>query len=268
MSLSCSVRIEGVGQPLTGRSKQELKRLMARLFKLYRAARPRNLSVILNYHSVHPAHESSTRPEDFLAQMTYLKANFSVISLAEFLDARTSHRELPAKTTMVTFDDGYMNNYEHAFPILKKLDLPATIFLTTGFVDGEVDITRGWTDYCGLDHLGWKQVEEMHEAGVFFGAHTHNHPILSTIPVREAEEEIVRSKEVLEEKLHHEVKHFAYPLGQPHTFNSSIVELLKKHGFDPAVRPSGEPKTRAPISLLFIASGSTRVILFRILRRK
>lgn len=205
---------------------------MARLFKLYRAARPRNLSVILNYHSVHPAHESSTRPEDFLAQMTYLKANFSVISLAEFLDARTSHRELPAKTTMVTFDDGYMNNYEHAFPILKKLDLPATIFLTTGFVDGEVDITRGWTDYCGLDHLGWKQVEEMHEAGVFFGAHTHNHPILSTIPVREAEEEIVRSKEVLEEKLHHEVKHFAYPLGQPHTFNSSIVELLKKHGFD------------------------------------
>lgn len=213
-------------------SKQALKRLIARVFRLYCTARVRNLSVILNYHSIHPAQESSTRPEDFLTQMRYLQGNFSVVSLAEFLKARMNDKDLPPRTALITFDDGYKNNYDYAFPVLQTLGLPATIFLATGFVNGEIDITEGWKDYRGMDHLNWTQVKEMGEGGVSFGAHSHSHPILSKLSLCEAEKEILHSKEMLEESLGQEVRHFAYPLGQPCTFNASIINLLKKHGFD------------------------------------
>jgi peptidoglycan/xylan/chitin deacetylase (PgdA/CDA1 family) len=115
---------------------------------------------------------------------------------------------------------------------LKDLGLPATIFLATGFVNGDVDITVGWDDYCGLDHLDWSQVQEMSENGMHFGAHTHNHPILTEISLSEVEQEIIQSKLMLENRLGKPPKHFAYPLGQPKTFNPSIINLLKKHNYD------------------------------------
>ena len=192
----------------------------------------RSLSVILNYHSVHPTHGTSTRPEDFLKQMQYLETNFTVISLSDFYEIRTRNGKLPVKSAMITFDDGYRDNYDYAYPVLKKLGLPATIFITTGFVNDDIDITKGCRDYCGLDHLDWLQVKEMSENGIQFGAHTHSHPILTEITPSEVEKEIIRSRQLLEEKLEKQPSHFAYPLGQPRTFNSAIIEILKRHNFN------------------------------------
>lgn len=199
---------------------------------MFRADKSRALSVILNYHSIHPTHLTSTRPGDFLEQMEYLKSHFTVISLADFYGLRTKKQSLLGKLAVITFDDGYRDNYDYAFPILKKLGLPATIFLTTGFVNGEIDITRECKSYCGLPHLEWRQIKEMRENGIGFGAHTHSHPILTEIPLGEAEREVLVSKQVLEESLGATVNHFAFPLGQPRTFNEPIIGLLKKHGFE------------------------------------
>jgi peptidoglycan/xylan/chitin deacetylase (PgdA/CDA1 family) len=214
------------------KTKQKIKRSIAGVSGLLGRDSARRLSVILNYHSVHPTHETSTRPEDFLQQMEYLKAHFNVISLSDFYRMRTAGRDLPAHIAMVTFDDGYRDNYDHAFPVLRRLDLPATIFLTTGFVNGEIDITQECKSYGGLDHLKWTQIKEMSNHGVYFGAHTHRHPILTKLPLDKADAEILRSKQVFEEKLGGPVRHFAYPLGQPGTFNTAIMNILKKHGFD------------------------------------
>jgi peptidoglycan/xylan/chitin deacetylase (PgdA/CDA1 family) len=115
---------------------------------------------------------------------------------------------------------------------LKSRNLPATIFLTTGFVKGDIDITKGCKSYYGLDHLNWEQIEEMKECGISFGAHTHSHSILTEVPLDTAEKEIVESKQVLEERLGEPVRHFAYPLGQPRTFNKAIADLLANNGYD------------------------------------
>jgi len=211
--------------------KQSIKRFIAKSIKPLSDKKDKNLSVILNYHSIHPSHKFATKPDDFLQQMEYLASYFTVISLPEFYEMRNTRGVLSGKLAVVTFDDGYEDNYEYAFPILKTLGIPATIFLTTGFINDEIDIAKRDRTYDGLKSLKWKQIFEMRDEGISFGSHTHTHPILTEISLESAEKEICQSKNVLEEKFGDFIKLFAYPLGQPKIFNTSIIELLKKHGF-------------------------------------
>ena len=212
-------------------AKLLIKRFIAAMIKPYSSKQNRKLSIILNYHSIHPTCKFATKPDDFRQQMEYLKSNFDVVSLPDFYEMRKTQRELPDKLAMVTFDDGYEDNYEYAFPVLEKFGIKATIFLTTGFVNGEIDITQKHATYRGLRALKWEQVLEMRGKGVIFGAHTHTHPILTEISLEDGEREIVQSKNILGDKLGESAELFAYPLGQPKTFNTQIMELLRKHGF-------------------------------------
>jgi len=91
---------------------------------------------ILGYHKVSPEHHPyfpPLHPELFEQQMRFLKSCYNVMSLQELI-ARTSCRDVPEKAVAITFDDGYRDNYEYAFPILKKYQFPATIFVTTGAI--------------------------------------------------------------------------------------------------------------------------------------
>lgn len=210
-------------------TKHKIKRFSARIFR--RTLSKQRLSVILNYHSVQPQNAYSTKPQDFLRQMEYLAGEFNIISLPEFYRARGDKRDLPEKLAVVTFDDGYEDNYEYAFPILNKFGIKATIFTTTGFINDEIDITKDHIAYRGLKPLSWKQIKEMSNSGISFGAHTHTHPILTEISLESAEKEIIQSRNVLKERLGDSIELFAYPLGQPKTFNTQIIGLLKKHYF-------------------------------------
>jgi len=212
-------------------AKQSVKRLMAKATSSLVSEVDAKLSAILNYHSIHPTHDFSTKPHDFQQQMDYLSSNFTVISLHDFYIMRIKGEDLPGMLAMVTFDDGYEDNYQYAYPLLKRFGIRATIFATTGFLNGEIDITQKHTAYRGLRALKWNQILEMRDAGISFGSHTHKHLVLSTIPLEIAEIEICKSKSMLEDKLSEPVDLFAYPLGQRGTFNRSIIELLKKHGF-------------------------------------
>jgi len=210
-------------------TKQKIKRFSAKIFR--RALSKQRLSIILNYHSVHPQNAYSTKPPDFLKQMEYLTGEFNIVSLPEFYRIRYDKKDLPEKLAMVTFDDGYKDNYKYAFPILNKYGIKATIFVTTGFVNDEIDITKDHIAYRGLKPLSWEQIKEMSKSGLSFGAHTHTHPILTEISLESAEKEIIQSRNVLKERLGDSIELFAYPLGQPKTFNTQIIGLLKKHHF-------------------------------------
>ena len=185
----------------------------------------------MNYHSVHPTHHNATTPDDFETQMEYLKSEFTVISLVDFQTLRQSDSDLPDKVAVITFDDGYEDNYQYAFPILKKLELPATIFVSTAYIDGDVDITQRYFTYRGLTPLTWDQIREMKQSRISFGGHTDSHQILSEILIDDAKREIILSKSKLEARLGEPVTHFAYPLGQPWTFNPAIIDILRESGF-------------------------------------
>lgn len=91
--------------------------------------------LVLMYHRVHQEpHVLSVSPERFDAQMRFLREFCRPCTLSEVVDARRLGRALPPRSVAVTFDDGYRDNFTHAFPILRKYDMPATFFVTTGMI--------------------------------------------------------------------------------------------------------------------------------------
>lgn len=151
---------------------------------------------------------------DFRKQLQYLKDNgYTAIDFRDWRDAEKGIKPLPAKPVMITFDDGYMNNYDQAFPLLKEFGMKGCIFL----VYETMEKHNGWHDpktEPWLKMLTWAQIKEMQDSGlVEFGSHTMRHRNLATIPLEEVKWEVTESKARLEEKLGREMVGFAYPYG-------------------------------------------------------
>ncbi len=240
-----------------------------------------NRFLVLCYHRVnddgHPFFRG-TPTRMFREQMELVQRYFSVQPL-EALVANGA----PPNAIAITFDDGYRDNYTHAFPILRELGLPATIFLVTGAVDanrliwhdrifdafhrttapipdkhhelaailGEVRcvgpderselisrlLQRLGVDSSdvGWDKLTWADAREMAAAGIRFGAHTLDHPILSQVSAMEARRQVKGSKERIESELGCEVTSFAYPNGRSVDFGATTKQILREEGFCCAV---------------------------------
>lgn len=116
----------------------------------------------------------------------------------------------------ITFDDGYLDNYRRAFPVLKEFGFAAAFFVTTGDVGKEGFMT-------------WEMLREMASVpGIEIGSHTLEHKPLTEIPGDEARASLAASKKVLEEKLGREIRAIAYPCG---SFDQRIVEMAKDAGY-------------------------------------
>jgi peptidoglycan/xylan/chitin deacetylase (PgdA/CDA1 family) len=180
---------------------------------------------------------------EFYKQMQYLKINgYQVLSSDNFLDF-FKKGNFPPKSVLITFDDGYTNNYTEVYPILKKFNIPATIFLITGLIGKE----RKLRNEKNLAMMDWSQIAE--SSGIIdFQPHTVNHAKLPGISIDLAEEEISKSKKEIEEKLQKECRLFAYPSG---SLNEDIVKLVKKNNFSAAfsVRPGFVKTGDDPFSL-------------------
>lgn len=176
---------------------------------------------ILTYHSVRPggpgSRSSYVHPADFAAQMRWLvEAGYEIISLTTLVDALASGRTPSARWVCLTFDDGYADNYEHAFPVLRQYGLPATIFAVTGKVGHDpLFLTLG-------------QMQEMRQHGVEFGAHTVDHVSLSSVAPDEAERQIIGSGQQLEQMLGAPVAHFCYPYGH---YNGVTEGFVRSYGY-------------------------------------
>ncbi len=183
---------------------------------------PRRLNPILLYHhlgTIGRPSRSYMEPALFERHLNYLQEKaYSVIDIAKIIRRIRSGERLPRKTISVTFDDGWKDNYELAFPIIKRYGFPVTIFLVSGRV--------------GLkDYLNWKEIREMDSDGVRFGAHSVSHPRLTEIPLSDARDEIADSKKALEDGLGKEVGSFCYPYG---FFNRAVRDLVEEAGYQGA----------------------------------
>jgi len=187
---------------------------------------------ILMYHAIgiprEPAGPYVMPAHRFATQMTWLKRlGYLPITLEQFLDCQRDRRLAPAGSVVITFDDGYADNYTHAYPVLQQQRIPATIFLVSGYI-GLANIWDEQQQLAGRPLMSWSQVQELMEQGVHFGAHTCTHPVLTTISSRLAEEEITLSRKQLESNLGVSVDLFAYPYGE---YDSSVEALVKQAGF-------------------------------------
>lgn len=174
---------------------------------------------VLNYHQINNTdHNSLTlSATEFEAQMKYLsQAGYTAISpdqLANYLQYGTA---LPAKPVVITFDDGYEDNYQVAYPILQKYQFTATIFIITDYVS-----------HYGK-YLTWNQIKEMSDNKISFEAHTLNHILLPKYSDEEVRKQLVKSKQALEWQLGKKVEYLAYPGG---TYDQRIIGLTKEAGY-------------------------------------
>lgn len=140
---------------------------------------------------------------------------------------------LKFKRLIITFDDGFDNFFNLAFPVISKYNNKVIIFITTGFIDKDVPSS---VFYPGLiaNPLSWSQIREISDAGVEIGSHTITHPKLPCLDKKKAYIEISDSKKIIEDRIGKEVKSFAYPYGSRGSFNDSIKSMVVSAGYERA----------------------------------
>lgn len=260
--------------------------------------------VIINYHSFVDNLEGvmdivptvTHRIADFEREVVFLKKYFDIVSIDHVVDVFRLGRVFSRPTIAITIDDGFKDNYDLLFSVVKRHNIPVTIFLTTGLIGTNkkawvnnlsdmilktsqptlnlnglfeaksfplstiedkrtayVEIVRrlknidirerdrflkelekqlGAPDESSPLMLNWDEIRTMAKHNVFFGAHTVTHPILTNMPLEDAQKEILESKRHIEKELGTKVRHFAFPNGRPQDFNETMREYCKKIGFD------------------------------------
>ncbi len=147
--------------------------------------------------------------------MRFLREHdFRVVTLAEAVEKFEADENCAPKTIALTFDDGFLNFYEQAFPVLAEHDFAATVFLVTDFCGKSNDWQGNPLKLPRQKLLGWSDIKELSRHKIEFGAHTKTHPDLTRLGVEKAEAQIVESKKIIETALGKKVETFAYPYGR------------------------------------------------------
>lgn len=194
----------------------------------------KNLKVpILLYHHItndafsNEQSISHISPSDFRLHMTAIKTHYSPISLRsyiEYVNCDDGSVKIPQNPIIVTFDDGYSSNYEIAYPILKELEIPATIFVVTDTVGASSD--SGKVHYS---HFTWEQAREMEQSGLIeIQSHTAGHIGMTTVDSGEQIRQLRKSKYEIEKNLGHKCDMIAFPYGD---YNESVKNAARNSGY-------------------------------------
>jgi peptidoglycan/xylan/chitin deacetylase (PgdA/CDA1 family) len=179
-------------------------------------------------------------PEAFEFQMKELRRHeYRFVSLGQLVDEIEATGKERLDSVAVTFDDGWIDNYQFAVPLLKRLGIPATFFVTT---------THLGEGQQGPSRMNRAQLRELAAQGLTIGSHTRTHPDLTRITEAAAREEIAGSKADLQTALGVVVDFLAYPGG---AFNSRVAELAREAGYRAACSVLG-PKRNDSNSLYWL----------------
>lgn len=261
-------------------------------------------AVVLLYHRVDELQadhqQLAVSPKHFDEQLSFLKENYNLVTIEEFYDKLSTKTRFDPHTVILTFDDGYADNYIHALPILEKHGTQALFYITTSklntnemlwwdaleyifFKVAEIpvslsitingkgyafDTTHGnkariykqlhplikYTHYRERDRVmkilfDWAKIREVknedyrllthHElktmaqsSSCIIGAHTVDHPVLSKLSFDEQYEQMMSSKNKLEELTGKHIIHFSYPFGSKVDYNNNSIKACEQAGFD------------------------------------
>ena len=213
-----------------------------------------NWPLILAYHSVSDnRHDGlAMRVSQFEQQMRWLsRRGYRSLTLAQY---RSQPIRKGERIVIITFDDGYEDNFTLAFPILRKYGFVATIFLVSDFIDTDqiydwdlLQITPNGSR-APYRLLNWKQIREMAKSEFEFGSHTCTHPELTRISLEAGWQEISRSRIEISQQLDREVVSFCYPRGD---LNRDTIHMVQQAGYQCAVvtpSPLRMPSSGLPLN--------------------
>ena len=201
----------------------------------------------LLYHQINDIPSSldslrlSVSPTQFEIEMADLKKRgFICLPLSDIVKARKNAQSLPKRSFAITFDDGYQDNYDIAFPILKKYGFTATIFLVTSLM-GKTTQWEGLNTEQAFPLMKWEFAKKMCDEGFEFGSHTHTHANLVKIDKAKISGELELSKRIISDELGKAVEMFAFP------YESTRADLgreIEKQGYLAACGSLSLPEDR------------------------
>jgi len=191
---------------------------------------------IISYHSIsHDSNRYIITPETFTSQMEFIRENYQIIRLNRIRDAFFDG-EKDATKIIITFDDGFKNFFEFAYPTLKKLSIPSTIFIPTGFIGSSNLWDMHKNFYTKINIMNSKQLLALsQECLVDFGSHTVSHLSMRNLCAEKMMREAVDSKKKLEDLFGFGINMFAYPYGQLDDISGETTRTLLDAGYEIAV---------------------------------
>jgi len=190
-------------------------------------------AVVVAFHRV-----KTGRPDDgltvsvpvFERYCQFFHDHFNVVRLSDLV-TRVERRLPLDRHLAITFDDGYLDNFENAAPVLRKYSLAAAFFVVTRWIG--TDVVPWWDRDETVPHpwMRWEQVRTLHRSGFEIGAHTRTHVDLGSVDGGAAETEIAGSRADLERELGAGVDLFAYPYGGRNNMSEANREAIKRAGF-------------------------------------
>jgi peptidoglycan/xylan/chitin deacetylase (PgdA/CDA1 family) len=214
---------------------------------------------ILCYHRVLPEFREddyrvfSVSPEQFEAQAAFLaESGFISLSLPEYAEIAGGVRSIPRRAVLITFDDGYADNYALAWQIAQKYNLKINFFICTGIIGHENPVIMAKDGYAVLNNggfavanpsvqlhlrrfpelwrpLNWRELQEMHNFGVGIGLHSHTHRNFARLTPSEKIYEIETGLALFKKKLGFSPQFYALPYGGYDSLTPEIIKLLRKY---------------------------------------
>ncbi len=216
---------------------------------------PERAPVILMYHSItKDAASNIALPVDtFACQLEFLsKHGYQIVPLGSLVKLIKEGKSVPPKWVVLTFDDGFADFYDYAYPLILKERIPVTLFI---YVSGVGDV----------DKLSWEKLSALDPKLVEIGAHSLSHRSLIFLKEDERKDEVLACRLILENKLHRRVRFFSYPFG---AVDQGLMGLVEQSGFQAAVGTAyrlGEFKGSSVYLLkrVFVSKASQYPFVFR-----
>jgi peptidoglycan/xylan/chitin deacetylase (PgdA/CDA1 family) len=201
---------------------------------------------ILSFHKIGkpPAGGWSTwfyiPEETFIRQLNYLKSGgWKVLDHSQFLEGLENPASLPGRSALITFDDGYRSVRTIVLPILRKLGLPAVLFVPTDYVGGHNKFDGGAEPEEAI--CDWNELQELEREGISIQAHGVSHRHFSDLNLERQRAELLGSKAALENRLDKPVEIFAFPYGDNGLNPEELKGELERSGYRAACLYRGGP---------------------------
>ena len=188
---------------------------------------------VVVHRSDDPAQRELEVTPDFLEQtiLDYRQKGYTFIKIDELPIFNFQFSIFnSSRFVCLTFDDGYQDNHDIAYPLLKRLEVPFAVYVTTGFIDNRLPMWWYPDEQLGIISESLKTLDA--DPLCTIGAHTVSHPRLDTLSLDDQQKEIAQSRQELEALLGHPVHHFSYPHG---AYNADTLTIVKQQSFRTAL---------------------------------
>lgn len=191
-------------------------------------------ATVLTFHRVNDKEDESTltlHTQLFEELLGVLVREYRIVPLTRLCEMVVKSEPIPARTVAITFDDGYLDNFLVAAPILKRRNLPATFFLTSGYIGTTRQFHWDLSNSVSHPLMTWEHAQQLVMEGFEIGAHSVNHLNLGRCSLDVLRQEIVECKHQIEDRLGLQVCGFAYPFGGLACMNELTTQVVREAGY-------------------------------------